>query len=686
MKKELTAVEAKKRIEKLQDQIEEMRYRYHVLDDPKISDDVYDSLSRELKEIEILFPQLADINSPTNRVAGKPLDKFTKVQHAIPMLSLNDVFNLEELKAWQERIQKLLPTKIELQYFCELKLDGLAISLIYENGFLVRGATRGDGKIGEDVTLNVRTIRAIPLKLRGKNIPKLLEVRGEVVMSKKVFAELNKNYQKNGKPLLANTRNSAAGSLRQLDSKLAAERKLDFFAWDIAQIDSDYLVSNSGDKKNNQLKFHHQEHQLLRDFGFKVDSHEVVTKQFKEIEKFINQVGNKRDKFNYGTDGIVISVDDLSLYKTLGVVGKAPRYMVAFKYPAEKATTQVLDIRVNVGRTGVLTPFAVFKPTKVAGSTISKATLHNMDQVARLGLKIGDTVVIEKAGDVIPAVVEVLPKLRTGKEKTFIMPTKCPVCNGQVKKTEVVSKKAHSVAYYCTNSICPAKNQRGMEHFVTAFDIYEVGPKIISRFKDEGLISDAADLFTLQVGDINTLERFGEKSAENIINSIQQHKNINLSRFIYALGISNVGEQTSEDLADYFGSLEKLQSASEAEINSVENIGPIVSRSVVDYFTHIENQKFVNKLIANGVKIINPQKKKPGKLTGKTFVITGSLESMSRDQAKQLIKSMGGKTAESVSKKTDYVVVGDDPGSKYQKAQSLGVKILNEQEFGALTK
>jgi DNA ligase (NAD+) len=380
----------------------------------------------------------------------------------------------------------------------------------------------------------------------------------------------------------------------------------------------------------------------------------------------------------------VISVNKLDFQQRLGVIGKAPRYMAAYKYPAERATTKVLDIKVNVGRTGVLTPFAVFEPTVVAGSRISKATLHNMDQVERLGVKIGDTVVIEKAGDVIPAVVQVLPKLRTGKEKKFNMPKKCPVCDSPVERREVGKKE--SAAYYCTNPNCPAKNQRGMEHFVNAFEIYTVGPKVIARFKDEGLISDAADLFSLTEGDINTLERFGEKSAENIIKSINDHRRVPLARFIYSLGIQNVGETTSEDLAEYFQNLEKLMTATEEQINEIENVGPIVSASVYDWFKHKENKKFVEKLLANGVVIINPEKKKVGKLTGKTFVITGTLTSMSRDEAKGKIKALGGKPTESVSKKTDYVVVGEEPGSKYQKAQELGMEILDEQKFLALIK
>ena len=684
MAQSITEQSAKRRIQKLQEQIEDLRYRYHVLDDPEVTDEIYDSLTRELHALEEQFPKLKDPNSATNRVAGKALDKFVKVPHAVRMLSLNDIFNNEELAAWDERVKKLLPANAQgkngLEYFCELKLDGLAVSLIYEKGTFVRGATRGDGFIGEDITQNLKTIRSIPLQLRGKDIPALLEVRGEAVMRKEILVELNKKQTVEGKPLFANTRNVAAGSLRQLDSVLTASRKLDFFAYDIAQ-----LVETSP-KRNFDFHNHSDEHTVMRDFGFKVDSHDQVAKNLGEVQVYIDKIAKLRDKLPFGTDGVVISVNNLDYHDRLGVVGKAPRYMAAYKYPAERATTKVLDIKVNVGRTGVLTPFAVFEPTVVAGSTISKATLHNMDQVERLDVKIGDTVVIEKAGDVIPAVVQVLPKLRTGKEKKFTMPKKCPVCEAMVEKRDIGgtsgSKKKNSAAYYCTNPICPAKNQRSMEHFVNAFEIYTIGPKVIARFKDEGLISDSADLFALTEGDINTLERFGEKSAENIIKSITDHRRVSFARFIYALGINNVGEQTSEDLAEHFHSLDKLMEASEEEINALENIGPIVSKSVAAFFSHKENKKFINKLLANGVEIIEQEKKKIGKLTGKTFVITGTLESMSREEAKQKIKALGGKMTDSVSKsKTDYVIVGEDPGSKYEKAQKLGVTILNEQAF-----
>ena len=414
---------AQTRIAKLRDQIEELRYRYHVLDDPKVTDDVYDSLTRELRDLEEQFPEFQDLASPTSRVAGKPLDKFVKVRHNRPMLSLNDAFSKDEVAGWADRQKKLLPDVKTWEYFCELKLDGLAVSLIYKKGLFVRGATRGDGQIGEDITQNLKTIRSIPLKLRG-NFPDYIEVRGEAVMRKQVLAVLNEIQKKAGKTLFANTRNAAAGSLRQLDPALAARRKLDFFAFDIAEIRG----------AAGPLARHSEEHNLLRNLGFIVDKHDAVCKSLPEAFAFIDKIEKLRPNFAFGTDGVVISINDNRLQERLGFVGKAPRGMLAYKYPAERATTRVLDIKVNVGRTGVLTPLAVFEPTLVAGSTISKATLHNMDQIGRLGLKIGDTAVIQKAGDVIPEVVEVLPKLRTGKEKSFQMPKRCPVCGAPVEQ------------------------------------------------------------------------------------------------------------------------------------------------------------------------------------------------------------------------------------------------------------
>jgi DNA ligase (NAD+) len=663
--------EAKKRIEKLTEQIEDFRYRYHVLNEPGVTDDVKDSLERELKELESQFPEFKDEHSPTNRVAGRPLDEFVKVNHSIRMLSLNDVFSREELTAWEKRIKKMLVTETDIKYFCELKLDGLAVSLIYKDGKFVRGATRGDGLVGEDITQNLKTIQSIPLKLRAP-FPSYIEVRGEAVMSKKVWADLNKKNEKEGRPLFANTRNAAAGSLRQLDSKLTAERRLDFFAYDISEISNiKYQISNHSDK-----------HRLLRELGFRVDVHEKVCRNLSEVEKFVDEIEKIRKDFPFGTDGVVISVDNLSLQSKLGVVGKAPRYMAAYKYAAEKATTIVKEIKFNVGRTGVLTPLAVLKPTLVAGSTISKATLHNMDQIERLDVRVGDTVVIQKAGDVIPEVVEVLIKMRTGNEKKVKVPTKCPVCGGLVEKRQTGEKNTSSVAYYCSNPKCPAKNRRFMQHFVQVLEIYEIGPKILDRFQEEGLISDAADIFALTENDIKDLDRFGEKSAANIIASINQHRKVLLPRFIYSLGILHVGEQTAEDLAKEFINLEKLMKASEEEINSIENIGPVVAKSVYEYFRNKDNLKFVDKLKKNGVVVeSNKQTAVSSKLKGQTFVITGTLETMSRDEAKKRIKEFGGKVTESVSGQTSYVVVGKEPGSKQEKALKLGIKILNEDAF-----
>jgi DNA ligase (NAD+) len=662
----------KQRILKLREQIEDLRYRYHVLNDPKVTDDVYDSLTKELKELEKEHPEFQDPYSPTNRVAGTPLAKFVKVEHAVPMLSLNDVFSEDELRAWEVRIRKLLPPGTNMGYFGELKLDGLAVSLIYEKGVFVRGATRGDGRIGEDISQNLRTINSIPLRLRGP-YPGLIEVRGEAVMSRKVWADLNRKNEKEGKPLFANTRNAAAGSLRQLDSRLTAERKLDFFAYEIAR--------QEGGKTT---RLHSEKHAYLRELGFKVDSHERQAAGLEEICEFIQKIGKLRPDFPFGTDGVVVSVNDLGQQAALGVIGKAPRYMAAFKYPPEKATTVVKNITVNVGRTGALTPLAMFEPTLVAGSTVSKATLHNMDQIERLDIRIGDTAVIQKAGDVIPEVVEVLPKLRTGKEKKFRMPDSCPVCEGKVERRTMGEGKSTSVAYFCTNPKCPAKNRRGMQHFVNVMEIYSVGPKILDRLKEEGLISDAADLFTLKKEDIAMMERFGEKSAENIVDSIRSHARVPLARFIYALGILHVGEETAEDIANHFGTLERVRQASETDVNEIPNIGPVIARSIAGFFREKENVKFIDKLLKNGVQVIRAEGKKEGPLSGKTFVLTGTLETMSRDEAKRRIKELGGDPSESVSKQTSYVVAGADPGSKLAKAEKLGVPILDEKGFRKL--
>ena len=602
----MTKVEAEKRIKKLRAEIDRLRKEYHIKDTPGASDEIFDSLNKELNKILNEFPEFIDLNAPENRVGGKPLSKFEKMRHEIPMFSIGNVFSAEELFDWEKRNKKLLSGNSKLEYFCELKLDGLAISLIYENGKFLRGVTRGDGKIGENITENLKMIESIPLVLtpppakgevgRGY-IPSYLEVRGEAIMKKKILENLNKQNEKEGKPLFANSRNAAAGSLRQLDPNLAKERKLDFFAYEIVQLKE---AKTLGRGLASYLETHSGKHELLNNLGFLVENHSKKINNTKDILKFIEEISKIRESLPFGIDGVVINIDDTKTFENLGVVGKDPRGIIAYKYPAERATTVVKDIRVNVGRTGVITPLALFEPTSVAGSMISKATLHNFDQIERLGIKIGDTVVIEKAGDVIPKVIEVLTRMRTGKEKKFKIPKMCPVCGELIDKKKAgnfqssslkgprssgaphpgqtisnrtleISSK-NSVAYFCSNKKCPAKNERFLEHFVSVFEIYELGPKILKRFKDEGLITDSADIFTLEKEDIAPLERFGEKSAENIIKEIEMKKKISLSKFLWALGILHVGEETARDLANNFGTLEKLISSARQDLTQNSEI------------------------------------------------------------------------------------------------------------------
>lgn len=694
----MTKQEAKKKAEKLKEQINELRYRYHVLDDPAVTDEVYDSLTVELRKIEQEHPELATPDSPTQRIGGRPLEKFQKVRHEARMLSLNDAFSETELEEWEKRIRKLEPG-LKWTYMAELKFDGLATSLIYENGIFIQGATRGDGFVGEDITQNLKTIRAIPLRLNlelyhTEKYPsdlkkklkeklsevKYIEVRGEALMSKAAFVELNRHQKKAGGVLFANPRNAAAGSLRQLDPQITASRKLSWHAYQ--------LVTDLGQET------HEEEHLICEMLGFPVDKHSKVLNRISQVIGFRDSTIKTRDNLPFEIDGVVVQVNERKIFERMGVVGKAPRGAIAFKFAAKKATTMVEDIIVQVGRQGNLTPVALLRPVNVGGVTVSRASLHNEDEIARLGLKIGDTVVIQRAGDVIPQVLEVLPKLRTGKEKTFQMPKKCPICGHSTARAMISSTSSspgegregrgrEGAATICTNHHCPAKNLRSIGHFVNAFEIYTIGPKIIERFKDEGLITDASDIFNLKKEDIQVLERFGEKSAENIIKSIEEHKKVPLSKFIYALGIPHVGEETAIDLAGHFGSLEKLKKANLEEIDSIPNVGGAVAKSIYDYFRDKNNFAFIGRLIKNGVSIKYQVSsiKKSGPLVGKKVVVTGTLETMSRDEAKAAVRAAGGDWVSSISKNTDYVVAGSEPGSKYEKAKELGVKIIYEKEF-----
>jgi len=670
MVKKLSKSEIKERIEKLRKEIQRHDYLYYVLAKPEISDAVYDSLKRELIELEKQFPEFITLDSPTQRVGGMPLKEFQKVKHKIPMLTLQDAFSEKEMRDWLKRMERLLnPSEFKnLDFFTELKIDGLATSLIYKDGIFKRGATRGDGYTGEDITQNVKTIKCIPLRLRLETLPKKyrvpkeIEIRGEIYMTKRAFEELNEEQQKNGEELFANPRNAAAGSVRQLDPKITAKRKLAFFGYD--------TVSDFGQKT------HRENHEIIRTLGIPENSYNKYCKNLEQILKFYEEIAKKREKLPYEIDGIVVNVNDDAIFKKLGFVGRIPRASIAFKFPGIQATTKIKDIVVQVGRTGKLTPVAILEPIGVGGVTVSRATLHNFDWLEKLGVKIGDTVIVQRAGDVIPEVLGTLTFLRTGKEKKFKIPQKCPVCGAKL------IRKLGEVDYYCSNRNCFALRRRFLYHFVSkkAFDIVKLGPKIIDRFIEEGLISNTIDIFKIKKEDISSLFRFGEKSAQNIIDSIEKAKKIPLARFIYALGIRHVGEETAVDLANYFGSIEKIKKASLEEIDAIPDIGDIVTKSIYNWFKNKENIKLVEGLIKTGVKII-PPKKIEAKLKGLSFVFTGALKTMTRDEAKEKVRLLGGNVSSSVSKETDYVVCGESPGSKSEKAKKLGVKIISEEEF-----
>lgn len=653
----MNKTEAKSRIEKLRALINQYRYDYHVLDKSEVTDAVNDALKHELLKLEEQYPEFVTPDSPTQRVGGEPLEKFKKVTHGSRMISLEDIFSFEELGEWEKRNKKLAP-KDNFDYYVELKIDGFAISLIYEDGILQTAATRGNGLIGEDVTSNVKTIEAIPLRLQ-KNVAGRVEVRGEIFMSKKEFERINKEQEKKGEALYANPRNLAAGSIRQLDPKLSASRKLDFFAYE--------LVTDLGQKDKPQ------EVEIIKSLGFKTikDNHYAAT--IKEVQDFFDDWKEKRNNQGFLIDGLVIKLNNKKLRDSLGIIGKSPRGMIAYKFPAEQATTIIKQVDFNVGRTGVLTPLATFEPVLVAGTTVQHATLHNLDEIERLGVKIGDTVVIEKAGDIIPKVIKVLTELRTGKEKDIVAPKNCPVCGSPV------ARKDGEVGLYCTNTKCYALEVENLKHFVGGFEIDGLGEKIVEKFVEIGLIKTPADIFRLTKDDIQSLERFAEKSASNIITSIEKSKDIKLANFINALGIRHVGEETSIALARQLGSLEKIRKASLEELLEISDIGAVVSESIYEYF---HDKKFNENLddLLKYVRIQKPQKAGTV-LNGLKFVVTGSLEHFTRDSIKERIRDLGGSVSGAVSKETDYLLAGEDAGSKFEKAKSLGVKVLTEQEF-----
>ena len=653
----------KERMNELIDIINEADYNYHTLDNPTITDQEYDKYLRELFDIEEAHPEWVRPDSPTQHAGGQVIDEFKKVTHKIPMMSLSDVFSESEVIAFDERIKK---EGITPEYVCELKIDGLSVSLLYENGELVRAATRGDGTTGEDITHNAKTIKVIPLKLKEKVS---IEVRGEIFMNKETLKKLNEDRKKHNQPLLQNCRNAAAGSIRQLDSKVAAERKLDNFIYHLPN-PLDYGIHT-----------HEEALEYMRSLGFKINPNNRVVKNINEALAFIEEKGKERPNLPYDIDGIVIKVNNIDDQIRLGYTAKYPKWATAYKFPAEEVLTKLTDIIFTVGRTGQITPNAVLEPVIVAGSTISRATLHNEDYVNEKGLKIGDIVSIRKAGDVIPEVVEAKVKRRTGKEKDFVMITECPMC-----KTPLV-KKEGQVDYYCPNNKCPARHIESLIHFASrdAMNIDGLGDSIMEDFYNFGFIGNIADIYSLKehAKDLTRLEGYGEKSISNLLNSIETSKGNSLERLLFGLGIPHVGAKTAKILAANFHTMDNLMSASLEELTTIDDIGEIIAKSIISYFNDNHHRTIVEELkdIGLNMEYLGKKIEKNPNFVNKSFVLTGTLSSLTRDEAKEIIEENGGKTVESVSKKTSVVIVGDAPGSKYQKALDLGIEIWNEEEF-----
>jgi DNA ligase (NAD+) len=661
----------RKEVEALREKLRHHEYQYYVLDEPEISDAAYDGLMEELKALEAAHPQLITPDSPTVRVGGTPRDGFQKVQHARAMLSLDNAFSYDALRDFDRRVREGIG-KEKIEYIAEHKFDGLSISLQYAGGKLVRGVTRGDGTTGEDVTPNVKTIRSVPLQveaaiLKKAKLPADFEVRGEVLMTRKAFEELNRQQELTGGKIFVNARNSAAGAVRVLDPSITAARRLDFFAY--------YLFVDG------KVPFpkHSESLLALKQLRFRASDDWKLCNGIEAVTAYCDDWDAKREKLPYEIDGVVIKVNSTGIQNELGFTSKAPRWAIAYKYPARQETTVVNDIRVNVGRTGALTPVAFLEPVQVGGVTVSRSTLHNMDEVARLGVQIGDTVLIERAGEVIPHVLKVV---KEGKDRRpFVMPTKCPECGSAIHHVE------GEVAYRCVNAACPAKRKESLLHFASrhAMNIDGLGDKIVDQLVEKGLVKDVADLYTLKEGEVAGLERMAEKSAQNLLAEIQGSKKSSLARLIYALGIFSVGERTGQLLAEHFSSLEELAAAKEEQLEAVHEVGPKVAASIVEFFSEPANRQLIKKLNKVGVHPTAEKREvKSDKFAGKSFVFTGGLANRSREEAGELVQQHGGKISGSVSKKTDYVVVGTDPGSKYDKAKELGVTILTETEFEKL--
>jgi DNA ligase (NAD+) len=662
-----------KKLEALREKIRHHEYRYYVLDDPEMSDADFDKLMNELKRLEAEHPELITPDSPTQRVGGKPREGFGKAKHSSPMLSLDNAYSEEELRDWERRAHELTG-RTDLEYMCELKLDGMSLALVYSDGRLERGVTRGDGTTGEDVTSNVRTVRSIPLtiakdKLKKAGIPTDFEVRGEMLMPLAAFRKLNEEREGQGLATFANPRNFTAGTVRQLEPSITAQRRMDFFAYMLLKDGRTYF-----DRQSKTMD-------ALELAGFKVNPNRKLAKNLAEVWKFIQSWEAKRDSLPYEIDGIVIKVDRTAWQRELGFTGKAPRWAIAYKYAARGGVTQIEDIVPQVGRTGKLTPVAWLKPVPIGGTTVSRATLHNMDEIERLGVKIGDWVEVERGGDVIPKVVKVVEdKEHPRGKKQFVMPEHCPVCGGNVVRTP------GEVDHRCVNANCPAKLQGTILHFASrhVMNIDGLGEALVNQLTERGLVKNVADLYKLTKDDLLKLERMGEKSADNLLAEIEASKKLPLERVIYGLGIRFVGERTAQFLAEHFGSLDAIMNASAEQLEEVNEVGPRIAESIVEFFGDEHNRKLVSDLRKAGLTFAGQKKEKGTKLTGKTFVLTGTLERHTRDEAKKMIEDAGGRVSGSVSKKTDYVVAGSDAGSKLDKARELGVSVIGEEELEGL--
>ncbi|HWZ78357.1 MAG TPA: NAD-dependent DNA ligase LigA [Candidatus Sulfotelmatobacter sp.] len=668
------AKDVEKKIEALRDKIRHHEYLYYVLDNPEISDQDFDRLMLQLKDLEAEHPSLITPDSPTQRVGGKPREGFVKVRHSSPMLSLDNTYSEEELRNWERRVHELSGRK-DVDYVCELKLDGMSLALIYENGTLARGVTRGDGTTGEDVTRNVRTVRSIPLsidrdKLKKAGIPPSFEARGELLMPTAAFKKVNEERERNGLPTFANPRNFTAGTVRQLDANVTAERRLDFFP---------YILLSNG---RTYFERHWETLTALDKAGFKVNQNRKLVHSMDEVWGFIQQWEAKRDSLPYEIDGIVVKVDRVALQDELGFTGKAPRWAIAYKYAARAGITKLENVRWQVGRTGKLTPVAELAPVAIGGTTVRNATLHNMDEIGRLGVKIGDYVQVERGGDVIPKVAKVIDdKDHPRGTQEILAPEKCPVCGTKVVRTE------GEVDFRCVNANCPAKLLGTILHFASrgVMNIDGMGEALVTQLTERGLVKNVADIYKLTKADLLSLQRFADKSAQNILDEIENSKKLPLERVIYGLGIRMVGERTAQFLAEHFGSMEALANAAVEALQNVNEVGPKIAESIAEFFSNPANRKLVERLGEAGLAFKGQKKERGTKLAGKTFVLTGTLAKYTRDEAKKMIEDAGGKVTGSVSKKTDYVVAGADAGSKLDKAKELGVSVIDEKAMERLT-